>query len=433
MLRGGERLRIHVVEPGQTVYGIARQYGAAAEDLLRYNGLSADDRLAVGQSLLILYPSETVTAQEGDTLFSLARRYGLSVWDLQQKNPQLGGGTVLRAGEKLTVALEEQGTRQTVVSGYAYPFAQEAVLRGILPYATDLVPFSYGIAEDGGLLSLNDERLVRLAREYGARPVLHLSTVTEEGRFSTERAAAVLASPQKQQTLASDIVRRMREMGYEGLDVDFEYVGGENAAAYSAFVGYLRQRVNAEGWELTVALAPKVSADQPGVLYEGHDYRALAENADRVLLMTYEWGYTYGPPMAVAPVPSVRRVLDYAVTEMAPEKILMGFPNYGYDWALPYEAGTTRAQSISNEYAVRLAVRVGAEIQFDESARCPYFHYTAEDGVVHEVWFEDARSCLAKYNLVTEYGFAGLGFWNFMRPFTVGFSLLTQMFRAAKE
>jgi len=36
--------------------------------------------------------------------------------------------------------------------------------------------------------------------------------------------------------------------------------------------------------------------------------------------MTYEWGYTYGPPMAVAPLPSVRRVVEFALTEMPPEK-----------------------------------------------------------------------------------------------------------------
>ncbi len=52
--------------------------------------------------------------------------------------------------------------------------------------------------------------------------------------------------------------------------------------------------------------------------------------------MTYEWGYKYGPNMAVAPLNMVRRVLDYAVTEIIPEKIMLGIPNYGYDWPLPF-------------------------------------------------------------------------------------------------
>ena len=106
---------------------------------------------------------------------------------------------------------------------------------------------------------------------------------------------------------------------------------------------------------------------------------------------SYEWGYTYGPPMAVAPLAAVRRVLDYAVSEMPPEKIFMGFPNYAYDWTLPYQAGSTRAELIGNEAAVQLAVRVGAEIRFDEQAETPWFAYTDGESRAHEVWFEDAR------------------------------------------
>ena len=138
---------------------------------------------------------------------------------------------------------------------------------------------------------------------------------------------------------------------------------------------------------------------------------------------------TYGPPMAVAPLPSVRRVVEFALTEMPPEKIFLGFPNYAYDWTLPYAPGTTRAQSIGNEAAVQLAVNVGAEIRFDEQAQTPWFAYTDGESRAHEVWFEDARSSLAKYRLVTEYGLRGLGYWNFMRPFTSGFALLNAVFR----
>ena len=92
-----------------------------------------------------------------------------------------------------------------------------------------------------------------------------------------------------------------------------------------------------------LAAWPKTSREQAGTLYEGHDYAAVAANTDAVLLMTYEWGYTYGPPMAVAPLPSVRRVVEFALTEMPPEKIFLGFPNYAYDWTLPHAPGTTRA------------------------------------------------------------------------------------------
>ena len=58
-----------------------------------------------------------------------------------------------------------------------------------------------------------------------------------------------------------------------------------------------------------------------------------------------KWGYAYGPPMAVAPMPQVRRVAEYALARIPAEKILLGVPNYGYDWTLPYVQGGPRARN----------------------------------------------------------------------------------------
>ena len=142
----------------------------------------------------------------------------------------------------------------------------------------------------------------------------------------------------------------------------------------------------------------------------------------------YEWGYTYGPPMAVAPLPNVRAVLDYAVTEIPAEKIFLGVPNYGYDWPLPFIQGETRAQSISNQRAIELAVQYGVPIQYDETAQSPFFHYTDAGGAAHEVWFEDARSMDTKLRLIAEYGFRGAGFWNLMRPFSQVWLVLDSLY-----
>lgn len=425
-------MEIHVVRAGQTLYSVAQQYGVTAELVARYNGLEPPYSLAVGQALLILQPQQMYTAVPGDTLLSVAQRFSVPPLALLRRNPQLRGLGAIRAGEQLVISLQGQGTRPAELSGYAYPYVAQHVLREILPYATYLVPFTYGIGQNGGVVGLEDEALLRLARQYGALPLMHLSTLTEDGSFSTARGAEVLSSGQRQEALAASVTAVMGQRGYRGLDVDFEFVGGENAAAYAEFVGLLRQEVNALGYELITALAPKVSSEQPGVLYEGHDYPAIAANSDAVLLMTYEWGFTYGPPLAVAPLPSVRRVLDYAVTEMPRSKIFLGFPNYGYDWTLPFVAGSSMAKSIGCQEAVALAVRYGAEIRYDETAQSPYFYYTDEKENIHEVWFEDPRSCLAKFRLVPEYGFRGIGVWNFMRPFRACFSLMDQMFDLVK-
>ena len=153
--------------------------------------------------------------------------------------------------------------------------------------------------------------------------------------------------------------------------------------------------------------------------------------ADYVLLMTYEWGYTYGPPMAVAPIHQVRKVVEYALTEIPAEKIDLGIPNYGYNWPLPYERGVTKAAAIGNVQAVRIAVEQGAEIMFDSLAESPYFQYTSE-GIEHEVWFEDVRSLQAKFNLIKEYGLRGCGYWQIMKWFRANWVLLQNQFYILK-
>ena len=281
-------MQIHVVSPGQTLYAIGRQYGIAPGFIARYNGLREPYRLAVGQALLILRPEQAVTVQTGDTLFSVAQAAGVSPLEILRMNPNLGGQARLFPGQVLVTRLEQSRTRPVEVNGYAYPYVNVPTLRGILPFASDLTPFTYGFTAQGTLVGMDDEPLIALARLYGVRPLMHLSTLTESGAFSAERAAQLFADPQAEQALIGNTVAQMLARGYGGVDVDFEFLGAALADSYASFVGRLRAAVNAAGGELIAALAPKVSATQPGVLYEGHDYAAIAANADAVLLMTYE-------------------------------------------------------------------------------------------------------------------------------------------------
>ncbi|MCI8370904.1 MAG: hypothetical protein HFI75_00620 [Lachnospiraceae bacterium] len=135
--------------------------------------------------------------------------------------------------------------------------------------------------------------------------------------------------------------------------------------------------------------------------------------------------------MAVAPLNQVRRVLEYAITEIPPEKIQMGIPNYAYDWTLPYQRGRAAA-SIGNIQALEIARAYGAEILFDPDAQTPYFYYTTENGQAHVVWFEDARSINAKLELLKELQLGGAGYWNVMRPFYQNWSILNQKFSIVK-
>ena len=419
---------IHVVQPGESVYGIALEYGVPMSRVIADNGLESAGRLAVGQALVIRFPVTTHTVSPGETPALVAGLYGISLRQLYRNNPELEGGSLLYPGQTLVITYREMPRDILSVNGYAYPYINPTLLRSVVPYLTYLTPFTYGITQEGGLVKLEDEGLISAAAAGGAAALMHLSTLTEEGGFSNELARLVLNDPAVQDRLVERLVETILEKGYAGVDVDFEYLPPEDAADYAAFLRRLTNVLNPLGRTVSAALAPKISRDQPGLLYEGHDYRAIGAAVNEVLLMTYEWGYTYGPPMAVAPLPNVRQVVEYALTEIPAEKMWLGVPLYGYDWTLPFVQGESRAVSLSSQQAVALAVRYGAEILYDETAQSPWFRYTDGDGAVHEVWFEDARSIRAKLALIPRYGLLGVGYWNLMRPFPQNWRVLSALF-----
>ena len=420
---------IHVVAPGDSLYSIALEYGVPMSQIIIDNGLERPEQLVTGQALVIRFPLVTHTVRPGETLTAVARQYGVSLRQLFQNNPILTGRSEIWPGETLVISYRQEPGPLITVNAYAYPYISDQLLYAALPYLTCLTPFTYGFTPEGTLVEPEDERLIAAARRFRAAPLMHLSTLTEEGGFSNELAHLLLNDPELQDTVTANIVTTLRNKKYSGLDVDFEYVFPQDAPRYAEFLASLTRRLNPLGYPVVAALAPKTSAGQKGALYEGHDFAAIGAAVNKVLLMTYEWGYTYGPPMAVAPLPNVRQVVEYALTEIPANQIWLGVPNYGYDWPLPFVQGESKATSISSQQAVALARRYGVDIQYDQRAQSPWFHYMDERDIEHEVWFEDARSIRAKLALIPEYGLAGAGYWNLMRDFPQNWLVLSSLYQ----
>lgn len=278
-------MQIYVVKPGDTVDRIAAATGIPVGTLVYDNQIEYPYRLAVGQALFI---------RDG------------------------------RGGK---------GKTPLYVSGYAYPFIAKEVLGETLPHLTSIYVFSYGFTTAGELIPpmSDDTRIIEEARRAGVRPVLVFTPLGADGTFNNNLVTILVGNREIQRKVIWELGRTMQERGYEGLDIDFEYIRAEDRVGFAQFVEFATQVMNLFGYPVSAALAPKTSRDQPGLLYEGVDYRLLGMAANRVLLMTYEWGYTYGPPMAVAPINMVRRVVDYALSEIPGEKISLGIPNYGYE------------------------------------------------------------------------------------------------------
>lgn len=426
-------MTIYVVKPGDTISSIANQYGVTSNRIIVDNELTNANNLLVGQSLVIQIPEVSHTVVEGDTLYGIAQAYNTTPTRLLQNNPWIADTEALIPGSVIVISFQrDENFGDIVINAYAYPYIDRTVLRKTLPFLTYLSLFTYGFTPQGDLIPIDDTELIQLARDYNVAPLMVLAPMDDTGSFSNEIAHQMFTNPEGQSRLIDNILANVQNKNYSGVDIDFEFVLPEDKEGFISFLTALKAKLEPNGYIMTVALAPKTSGEQAGLLYQAHDYPRIGAIADKVLLMTYEWGYTFSAPMATAPLNSVRRVLSYGVSVINPDKILMGMPNYAYDWPLPYVKGTTKAETISNVEAINRGVRYGVTIQFDEASQAPFYYYTASDGVEHAVWFDDARSMNAKYRLIPEFNLNGAGIWQIMNFFPAMWLVVNNLFNVAK-
>ena len=417
----------YIVQSGDALWSIARRFGVTVQEIVNANQLTDPSRLYIGQVLTI--PVLYHTVQSGEALWAIANRYGTTVSAIVQAN-QIQNPGMISVGQRLRIP--EAPKPVTEVNAYVTDMQQVGanLVAPLTPYFTYVSPFSHGVTEDGSISPLNDEAIIKVAREKNVAPLLVLTNFVGS-MFSSDRAALVLRNQDLQNTVITNILTMLKAKGYSGLNIDFEYIYPEDRENYNNFLRKVVERLRPQGYSVSTAIAPKVTADQKGLLYEAHDYKAHGEICDFVVIMTYEWGWAGGSPWAIAPISEVRKVLDYAVTAIPRNKIVMGAPLYGRDWKIPWVKGTF-AKTVGPKEAVNLAAKYGVAISYNETYQSPFFRYTDESNQQHEVWFEDARSMQAKYDTVKEYNLRGLSYWVLGLSFPQNWPVLASNFTIRK-
>lgn len=428
-------MQIHVVQPGQTLYRIAQNYGVSVSSIAEANQLSEDQTLVVGQAMVIPIIGSFYTVRSGDSLYSISRRTGIDMRTLAQVN-RIDMNRPLMIGMRLYIPPKPK--RDAEINAYIEPLggslspALTNAARDAAPHLTYLAPFSFRINRDGTLQRPPLGNLRQIAEQQNV-VLMMVVTNLEQDQFSPELGRIILNDEQVQTNLLNNIIATARELNFRDIHFDIEHLREEDREAYNRFLRRAADRIHQEGYLISTALAPKTSAGQTGEWYTAHDYRAHGEIVDFVVIMTYEWGYSGGPPMPVSPIGPVRRVLEYALTEIPASKIMMGQNLYGYDWTLPYVPGGQYARALSPQQAIDLARRENVAIQYDYTAQAPYFRYVDDEGRTHQVWFEDARSIQAKFDLVKELGIRGVSYWKLGLSFPQNWLLIEDNFNVVKR
>lgn len=427
-------MQIHVVQRNQSLTTIARTYHTTVQDIIEANDLPNPNNLVIGQSIVIPIVGHFHFVQPGESLTTIARRYGVTAQQLATVN-RIQVNQSLPVGFRLYIPPGRK--RNAEFNAYVEPRGNtvapilEESAREAAPYLTYLAPFAFQARREGTLKEplLNNFPAIARANRNVLMMVINNQ---EQDQFSDELGRIILTDIAIQDKFLDNIVATAKKYGFRDIHFDFEFIRPVDRVAYNSFLRKAKQRFSREGWLMSTALAPKTSATQQGKWYEGHDYKAHGQISDFVVIMTYEWGYSGGPAMAVSPIDQVKKVLDYAVTEIPSNKILMGQNLYGYDWTLPFVQGSV-AKAVSPQQAIQLAARYNVPIEYDTKAQAPHFNYTDESGKRHEVWFEDARSIQAKFDLIKQMNLRGMSYWKLGLAFPQNWLLIVDNFNVTKR
>lgn len=266
---------------------------------------------------------------------------------------------------------------------------------------TWIITTNYFISDTtGALRGGHDARAMGLARSRGAEVHFRVSNLVN-WEFDRDVAHAILTNRVTKARALADIMAAIDAYDYDGVNIDLEKIPPADRAALTAFMRDLRVALTMRGKTLSIAVPGKTSDDLTDPSSGAFDLRALGTLANRLVIMAYDEHWDTGPPGPVASLPWVEAVIKYTLTQVAPEKVLLGVALYGYDWP---DGGP--GEGISMREAVRRSARAGVPILWDERAKVPYFR--AGNRVVY---FENDRSLAHKLEVRERTGLLGIATW----------------------
>ncbi len=240
------------------------------------------------------------------------------------------------------------------------------------------------------------QKVMQYCRERGIQAHLGVALMDKEALHS------LLCDPAARRNLIKQLNDKVAADKYDGVNIDFEFIPSTDAAYFTQFLRELKAALG-ENKMLSVAVFARTGKENWPVAYQ---YREIGKIADRVVVMAYDHSYADSAPGPVAPLWWVKDVTAYMISTIPREKILLGLPTYGYNWAAGSRAVTVtrpRLEEIKRKYRV--------EGGFDTASMSPYYTYTDENGKKHTIWMENEASLAEKLNQATNNRLGGIAFW----------------------
>ncbi len=270
---------------------------------------------------------------------------------------------------------------------------------------TSVAPWSWGLDSYGGLTSDFDSNAFADVLQFAGNQQLDTYALIHNffnGSFDARVVSALLNNNHAQNRAISQIHTSLKEWGMSGINLDFENVPAKDRDALTAFVAKLAETLHADGLKVTIAVPAKTADNKTNDFSGAFDYKALGNHVDQLVIMAYDQHWRGGPPGPVASVQWIEKVVQYATSQTSANQIVLGIPNYGYNWP---SSGT--AKSLTYTQTMELAAKQGVSVRWHSAHKAPHFQY----GNGNQVWFENRYSIKYKIDLVNKYDLGGIALW----------------------
>jgi cellulose synthase/poly-beta-1,6-N-acetylglucosamine synthase-like glycosyltransferase/spore germination protein YaaH/peptidoglycan/xylan/chitin deacetylase (PgdA/CDA1 family) len=234
-------------------------------------------------------------------------------------------------------------------------------------------------------------------------PVMSMVNNYNGKDWAIKDMADMLAHPTARDRLVRELSDFVTQQHQPGIVVDFEQVPQSSMADFNRFIHDLGASMRSANLKLMVALP---AADW------SYDYKYLAAQADAMILMNYDLHYPTSDPGPIASQDWFVTNIQNITKLVAPEKIVMGIANYGYDWQAKSKAAPHPiAQPVTFQQGIVTAVESETDVEFDSDSLNPHYSYEDEKNNVHQVWMLDALTAYNELRAAERAGVRGTALW----------------------
>ena len=332
-----------------------------------------------------------------------------SIHEMQSSNPPTIDGQI--SHDRSAIHSSPANGLTKIIFGYhPYWVSNSAMDHYRFDLLSHVAYFSYEVdPATGGYKTIHDWLTTPLiAKAKAAGTKVHLCVTN----FGSSANTTLLTNPVARDTLIANLIRLVKTRNADGVNIDFEALGGSQRANLVSFFRDLHQRMKTELPASTISVAA------PAVDWNNAwDIASLKNYIDVFFVMCYDYywsGSDYAGP--VAPIKgtnyNVTRTIDWYISQGAsPLQIVMGVPYYGYDWQVESDAkqAKTTSTGTARTYATAKQKAATHGRKWDATFLNPWYQYQNTNW--YQCWYDDSASLAAKYDLVLQRNIGGVGMW----------------------